>query len=318
MMSSTPSPTINHPPNPPNPPKPQKPETETSNPTHNSSVTVAVLICLAVLFVVVAVVAVFFWRRKRQADDVRKEHNPICLSAATNLHRRQDSFHVYDKLSYDNKRANINNASTAADNDNNDDYTYIDDPTINKDVVRLHHDRPVTTDGEHALTDPSVSGLEPDLSTTYTLARPIDNDIPGPQPPDYFSLEEREKKVCGEPAQYFTLEEKGEKNSAADTDTQQYFILEKRQEGEGGESVSKHMSSRSEVDYFVLEKDDGQELDCADVTSSDTSRDSSEEAEYCRLDPNSCLESDYTPLTRPPQPPDARGDNPYCLASHPE
>ncbi|XP_025091720.1 cell wall integrity and stress response component 4-like [Pomacea canaliculata] len=218
---------------------------------NESSVMVPVLSCLAVVFVVVVVVAVFFlWRRKRQADDVRKENNPSCLSVETNLHHKQDSFNVYDKLCHDNRRTNINNTSTTAansrDNDNNDDYAYIDDPAINKGVVRLHHDRPVTTDGQHALTDPSVSGLEPDLSSTYTLARPTDNDIPDPQPPDYFILEERDKKECAEPTHYFILEERGEKNSAADTDTQQYFILEEKPEGGVGES------SRSDADYFVL------------------------------------------------------------------
>ncbi|XP_025091719.1 uncharacterized protein LOC112562597 isoform X3 [Pomacea canaliculata] len=251
----------------------------------DSAVEVAVLSCLAVLFVVVVVVAVFFWwRRKRQADDVRKE-NKSCLCTAINFERSQDS--------QENRRTNIDNASTTAanspDNDNNDDYTYIDDHAINKGVVRLHE---VTTDGQHALTDPSVSGLQPDLSSTYTLARPIDNDIRDSQPPDYFILE-KDPAPDAESAQYFTLEERSEKDSAVDTDTQKYFILEDRRQGGENKFVPEVMSSESGADYFVLEKDDGQESDC--VAQDDSSRCPLEDAEYSSLDPNR-QESDYTAL----------------------
>ncbi|XP_025091727.1 uncharacterized protein LOC112562601 isoform X2 [Pomacea canaliculata] len=148
--------------------------------TDVKSMMVPVLICLAVLFVVVVVVAVFFlWRRKRQADDVRKENNQSCLSAAINFERSQDS--------QENRRTNIGNALITADNDNNDDHTYINGPAINRGVVRLHEDRPVT-DGQHALTDPSVSVARDDSSRCPLEDAEYSSLDPNRQESDYTAL----------------------------------------------------------------------------------------------------------------------------------
>ncbi|XP_025091728.1 uncharacterized protein LOC112562602 [Pomacea canaliculata] len=278
----------------------------------SSPVVAAVVSCVGALCVVVAVVVGFLLlRRKQQSQGVRTEDSAICCSAAANPDDRQNSFHVYDRLSREHRRADNDKepGNTPDKRSKDDEYTYIDEATIIKMTGRLDEDhQPATTATEQPTNANPGSGLHPDLSPLYRLAGAVNNGFTDSQPPDYFILETDENR-CAEPTQYFILEERDEKKSPADTDTQQYFTLEEGQEGAG------RCPPASGADYFELERHSDRQSDCAGVARHEESRGPPEDAEYSRLEPNGLEHSEYSLLTHPAHQASTVGDNPYSLAS---